>query len=82
MSHEALRIQDLRPFLGQINWQLRRIEKRISVEVEDGGAVLRVELLDGQVWTIGCDACGEKYSSTEKIPFCPKCGTPEPGDGS
>lgn len=77
---ESLCIEDLRPFLGQLNWQLRRIEKRISVNVEDDGRIVGVELLDGQVWKIGCDSCGEEYTSTAKIPTCPKCGSVEGGE--
>ncbi len=75
---KSISIEDLRPMLGEINWQLRRINKCIAVDVDDG-LVVDVKLVEKQQWSITCDCCGKVYASYEKVPHCPQCGTAEIG---
>jgi rRNA maturation endonuclease Nob1 len=76
-------IEDLRPMLGQLNYQLRRMDKKISVHIQgETGTVMDVEVSDGSDWVFTCDSCGKEYKSLDKVPACPVCGTVEIGDGT
>ncbi len=86
MSEKAtskVTIQDLRPMLGRLNYQLRRMDKKIEVHVQgESDVIIDVRITDGSVWVFTCDSCGKEYKSLDKVPACPVCGTVEIGDGS
>lgn len=74
-----LNIKDLRPYLGKLNWELRRIKLAIAVSTDkDSGEVVRVQVIPSQEWTVTCDGCGNKFfCKHEQYPKCPKCGIVE-----
>jgi hypothetical protein len=72
-----LTIHDLRPYLGRINWQLRRLNTGLVVTVDENEHVKSVCLADSQNWIITCDQCANEYESVQRIPICPQCGFAE-----
>lgn len=74
---EPVRIEDLRPALGDLNWQLRRMNLAVTVTVRDTGVVESVNVVpqNCSAWTITCNQCATVYAATqEKFPKCPTCG--------
>jgi hypothetical protein len=77
-----VKIDDLRPALGQLNWQLRRLGLSLQVRTSvRGDGVVRAVTLEadpGDTWTATCDGCGLVYEpGRAAVPTCPTCGTAE-----
>lgn len=80
-AEEPLRIEDLRPELGRLNYQLRRIGLNVRVYVDDG-VVVRAELVgDASAWYVDCAFCGTRYDPARAAkPTCPQCGLADVDD--
>jgi hypothetical protein len=79
---QPLRIDDLRPHLGQLNWQLRRLGLSLQVRTSvRGDGVVRavtIETPGEDTWTVTCDGCGLVYEpGRAAVPTCPTCGVAE-----
>jgi len=76
----TLKISDLRPMLGKLNWQLRRINKTIVVQTVsiDSEIVIDVTTRNYADWTVHCDRCDLEYAAgTHEKVFCPRCDQEE-----
>ena len=84
----TLTMGDLRPHLGRLNWQLRRIGMSICVlatNVEgvpsDKWVIDNVYLGPAHSWNATCDDCGTQYEINREVdPKCPNCGKLEEYD--
>jgi hypothetical protein len=78
---EPLLIDDLRPHLGKLNWQLRRVGLGVAVVVEtEDGTVKDAKIIPTAMGHVTCDQCGTPFEACqEKLPACPNCGTVETG---
>ena len=87
-SDTPVRMGDLRPHLGRLNWVLRRLGLSVCIIADETqGAtgnewpVVQVYLGPAQGWIAVCDSCGLKYDvGREAEVKCPKCGHPESYD--
>lgn len=77
----TLTIHDLRPHLGRLNWQLRRLGLKVQA-VCDGAEVLGVEVKwspDG--WFVDCEGCGLRYKAGREAEVkCERCQRVEEGE--
>lgn len=73
---DPLSMEDLRPHLGELNWQLRRAGIAIGVLEDSNGRVTEIQLAPDTNWTITCDACSLRFEDLERerFPKCPACG--------
>jgi hypothetical protein len=76
-AEAPVKIEDLRPHLGALNWQLRRLglSLQVRMSVRGDGVVRTAELVAEQPWTVTCEGCAAVYDpGRAAMPTCPGCG--------